>query len=281
MSLIKVYSGHVEVKYEVINFPCGELQVRFTEYPTDLSSITMIASITDSDGIMQLMQLKACFDPSVRVVLMLSYLPYARQDRVCNKGECNSLKVFATLINSLGFAAVTLVDPHSTVAEPLFDNARSMSKEFIFDNFTELSNSLSSYDILIAPDYGASKEVQELAKKYELGFVQGYKERDPKTGQLTGFGIHGDVTGKNVLVVDDICDGGGTFVGLRDVLWSEGANQISLYVTHGCFTKGVSLITDQFDEVFTTNSFMQVDESTDKFGDINIKEECISILEVI
>jgi ribose-phosphate pyrophosphokinase len=84
------------------------------------------------------------------------------------------------------------------------------------------------------------------------------KKRDPLTGHLSGFEIKNynpnpNADGQDLLIVDDICDGGGTFVGLAKELRKAGAKKVYLYVTHGIFSKGLPL--EGIDRVFTTDSY--------------------------
>jgi ribose-phosphate pyrophosphokinase len=88
-----------------------------------------------------------------------------------------------------------------------------------------------------------------------LEVIQGMKKRDLKTGELTGFDFYGEVRGKDLLIVDDICDGGGTFIGLAGKLRYEGAKSISLYVSHGIFSRGIEILFDcGIEMVYTTDS---------------------------
>jgi ribose-phosphate pyrophosphokinase len=81
------------------------------------------------------------------------------------------------------------------------------------------------------------------------------KHRDVKTGQLSGFKVQSDdMQGRDCLIVDDICDGGGTFLGLAEALKAKGAGRLYLAISHGIFSKGVEPLTTVFDHIFTTDS---------------------------
>ena len=116
---------------------------------------------------------------------------------------------------------------------------------------------LANIDAFVAPDAGAAKEVQQLAILMNKEFIQGHKTRDTRTGALSGFGYSGSVEGKNLLIIDDICDGGGTFIGLAEALRAtETPEDISLYVTHGMFTKGYDGLLKCFSTIYTTNTYI-------------------------
>ena len=80
------------------------------------------------------------------------------------------------------------------------------------------------------------------------------KNRDVKTGKLTGFSVYtDDLNGKDCLIVDDICDGGGTFIGLAEKLKNKNSGKLYLAVSHGIFSNGFTNL-DCFERIFTTDS---------------------------
>lgn len=236
----------------IMKFPGGEIGVtvdsQYCFAPVDIT-----AHMQSSDDIMTLILLVDAIrreNPVAEINLFMPYVPYARQDRVCNRGESLSITVFANLINSLKLDRVTILDPHSAVTAALFHRLWVIEQ-------TEIFSKLRSHwgDIwVVAPDLGASKKAEQFAQYVgAAGVVQCTKVRNLKTGKLSGFSCLGDVTEKNLFIIDDICDGGGTFVGVREVL--SGAARVELAVTHGIFSKGVSAVETHFDAVYTTNSF--------------------------
>ncbi len=84
------------------------------------------------------------------------------------------------------------------------------------------------------------------------------KERDVKTGALTNFKTAAnDLSNQTCFIVDDICDGGGTFAGTAKMLMEEGAAKVVLIVTHGIFSKGSEI--EFVDEIYTTDSYRTVE----------------------
>lgn len=202
------------------------------------------AQITSSEDVMKLLLVTdALRRLGCRIIhLELLYVPYARQDRVCNEGEAHSLKVFAGLINNLKFEQVTVFDPHSDVTEALFDNVKIIKNHFFVEKALEnlnMQHYKQGFFYLVSPDAGASKKIQELAKylmetnKFRFEIIQCGKVRDTATGKLTGFSV--DATNLNntpCIIVDDICARGGTFLGLAQKLVDKNAGNISLVVSH-------------------------------------------------
>ena len=122
---------------------------------------------------------------------------------------------------------------------------------------------------LVSPDKGAFSKVKALATTLGgIPFIKADKVRDPETGDLSGFSYEGSVQGLDLLIVDDICDGGGTFVGLAKILKEGGAKSISLYVSHGIFSKGLKVLDGAIDAVYTTDSLIREEGFKDGYTGI-------------
>lgn len=190
--------------------------------------------------------------------LVIPYFPGARQDRLMVTGEPLSVKVYAEIINSLKFDTVTIYDPHSDVAPALIDNVKVVNNhDFIRQVLGDIGKDVK----LVAPDSGALKKIYKLSEYLGgMGVVECTKSRDVVTGKLSGFRVQGgDLEGADCLIVDDICDGGGTFAGIASALKSKGAGRLYLAVSHGIFSKGFDVFTEHFATVYTTNAFRDVD----------------------
>ncbi len=257
--MILTYNNTVIVKPDVMVFNGGELNVTLPKVKCPLvHSVRIDVGIKNAEDIMCLL---LCVDALRRkyqqadISLYMPYIPYARQDRVCNNGESLSIKVFADLINNCNFTEVIVLDPHSDVAPAILNNCRIIDTNDILKRRIWVHE----FDALIAPDFGATKKLEKNASEFNLPLYQGFKKRDLKTGALSGFGVHGDITHDKVLIVDDICDGGGTFLGLaKEIRKKNPSVFIGLYVTHGIFSKTSKFLLDNgIDEIYTTDSFEQ------------------------
>lgn len=134
----------------------------------------------------------------------------------------------------------------------------------VIDNHTfieQIIQQLSDDLLLISPDGGALKKIYKVAaylQNYEV--IECSKSRNVKTGQLTGFKVYADdLQGKDCLIVDDICDGGGTFLGLAKELKAKNAGNLYLAVSHGIFSKGFDELEKYFTKIFTTDSFKTIE----------------------
>ena len=190
-------------------------------------------------------------------VLELPWLPYARQDRNMQPGDSFALKVFARFLNQLGFDRVVVLDPHSDVPAGVVERMVTIPQHRCVIHSLSLMEKLQQGMMLVAPDAGALKKIYAVAQQTKVRdlAILG-KHRDLASGALSGFELlKGDVSGRDVLIADDLCDAGGTFIGSAAVLREAGARSVSLYVTHGLFSKGVEhLLTQGIDHIWTTTS---------------------------
>lgn len=190
--------------------------------------------------------------------LELPWLPWARQDRHMVAGDSFALKVFARQLNALEFDKVIVLDPHSDAAAAAIDNMVAVAQQACLLQSRTLREAIGAGRfMLVAPDAGALKKIDAVVKAAgAMEYAILSKVRDVASGALTGFSLlAGDVEGKDVLIVDDLCDAGGTFIGSAQVLREAGARSVSLYVTHGIFSKGIEhLLNNGVDAVYTTTS---------------------------
>ncbi|MEN2401365.1 ribose-phosphate diphosphokinase [Flavobacterium sp. MC2016-06] len=192
------------------------------------------------------------------ISLFIPYFPAARQDRVMIKGEPLSVKVYADIINGMNLEKVFVFDAHSEVTPALVNNCEVIPNHtFIQTVIKNIGNDVK----LISPDGGALKKIYKVSEFLGgVEVVECSKSRDVKTGKLSGFKVYNDdLQGTDCLIVDDICDGGGTFVGLAEELKNKNAGKLYLAVSHGIFNKGFEVL-DCFEKIYTTNSFKNFDD---------------------
>lgn len=191
------------------------------------------------------------------IVLDMPYIPNARQDRVKAEEDVFTLKYFAQSINSLHFDRVRVLDAHSNVSLALLDRVEHRSpKPFIEEAIRKVKEAEGREPVLFYPDEGAGKRYGAMiAGPYCFGI----KKRDWATGEIQGLDVAGDTSmlqGSVVLIVDDICSFGGTFLHSAKKLKELGGEHIYLYVSH-CeenIVKGELLKGDLIERVYTTDS---------------------------
>jgi ribose-phosphate pyrophosphokinase len=254
-----------KISYSKFKFPAGEINIRIESTVSD--DVTIVHRVTSSDHIMEILIAKDALDRlgCSNVNLFIPYLPYARQDRVCNEGESLSIAMFAKLINNAGFKKVSVLDAHSDVGPALINNCVNLSyHSYVFNALSKINHSNNLYTIndivIVSPDSGANKKINKLNNNLNLEIVRCDKVRNVNTGDLSNFQVLGKDLDKSkpYLIVDDICDGGRTFIGLSKALKEKGAENIYLYVTHGIFSNGFEELKESFNHIFTTNSYKNI-----------------------
>lgn len=242
-------------------FPGGEVHLKINQFHR---SVEVKANLRDSDDIMELLLVSNALknDGCSINKLIIPYIPYARQDRICNTGEPFSIKVMTDLINGIKAERVEGWDVHSDVTNALIDNFTSIPQYFFTSRSIELERILKDKSISIcSPDAGALKKIHKLQEVYNIKndrLIVASKERNVQTGDILSTSVDCTVCHKNVIILDDICDGGRTFIEIAKVLKNWGTEKVYLYVTHGIFSKGMEVFDGLIDHVYTTDSFCTI-----------------------
>jgi len=256
---------------ETFNFLGGEVHVKlhdkrvepFTHVFTRV--ITIYARANNSDDIMRILLTNDALKRMgyEKIDLFIPYMPYARQDRVMVDGEPFSLKVFANMINSCGFNRVFVFDAHSDMVGGLIDNIHLITNsKFVELCIKEICLETGSVPVWACPDSGAYKKVFKLADAvgYKGEIILCNKARDLSTGKIASFTVDkNDLGGNNIIVNDDICSKGGTFMGLAKELKKRNAGKIYLIVSHYEGSADVRTLNDSgIERVYTTPSIGKV-----------------------
>jgi ribose-phosphate pyrophosphokinase len=251
--------GSFDLGIKVWKFPCGEVGVKAAAVRDRVLTGEHVRVELDWEGNDDIMALAQLVDIVKNAgakswSLKIPYFPYSRQDRRCSPGEAHALKVFCMFLNSLGFSEVRTLDAHSYVLEALVDNLSALPQE-------ECACFLPVHEVLVAPDAGAEKKIYKHAQVTCLN-----EEDSPKVlcaskfraqdGSITGVYLQADesdIKDKLVCVVDDLCDGGATFLSVGGAVRALGPATLNLYVTHGMFTKGYDALFSVFDNIYVRN----------------------------
>lgn len=190
-----------------------------------------------------------------RRLLHVPFLPYGRQDKDVSNEATFNFHVFSRLLRAIGFDEVVTVDAH---------NAKIMAEYFGWYSNLDVTRFHSELidrleiDAVVFPDAGAAERYKDTAKRLKIPAIVLSKQRNPLTGAIEGHAIGAIPTiGENerLLILDDICDGGATFLSVAKLLRQAYlAPVIHLFVTHGIFSKGREILVDAGITVHTTNS---------------------------
>ena len=254
----------IDLQYKLTQFSAGELHPQIQDYALtgNIESISIKPIAYNPTFIVELSllvnALRYEFHMSIPIDLDLTYVPYSRQDRVCAQGDAFGLKVFADQINALNSNLVTIFDAHSDVAPALINNCIHREAK---DLFALNSNFLYNYSHLVSPDAGAYKKVNSIASLIDIPVIPALKTRDAATGRLSNTILvtDGVESPTRLLVIDDICDFGRTFINLGKALRKTFPDTpIDLYVSHGIFSKGIDELKFYYDNIYCHNLFSSV-----------------------
>ena len=225
MKILNINLADESKQYHQFKYSAGEWQVRFDDRPTaDIIRVT--ARILCAEDIVKLALLRNAIGPGY-CELVLPYLPYSRADRQFTSGDCCGLEVFGQLIGAMGFDVVVTLDSHNPDAAKLYvpflvDRSPMPIIHRAIGDFA--ARHKSSAITVLFPDKGAvaryamPNRLECNTGHIDIAVMHCEKKRNQVTGELEGFDIPALPGERPAIIVDDICDGGGTFIGIAEEL---------------------------------------------------------------
>ena len=220
---------------EVKTFADNEVFVRINENVRGADVfVIQSTSYPANDNLMELLiSMDALRRASARrITAVIPYFGYARQDRKTDGRTPISAKLVANLISTAGADRVLTMDLHAGQIQGFFDipTDNMVAGPFILDDIRARYN--GDKLMVVSPDVGGVVRARGLAKRLgcDLAIVD---KRRPEAGTSEVMNIIGDVKGRRCIMVDDICDSGGTLCNAAAALKDAGATDVSAYVTHG------------------------------------------------
>ena len=240
-----IKANNIEIKPTI--FPDGTSQIwQIDKSILESSNIEIEFTFENEAEIFQLLQLNTLLKHGRiphPISLHMPFLPYGRQDKEIGNENTFALNTFAKIINGMRFEKVTTLDAHSKIANELFDNFEDLYPSHQIEYAVRTSNT----NAIAYPDKGACDRYGIVSN-----LIVGNKVRNQLTGYIEEYKIEGDCKDKDILMIDDICDGGMTFRLMARELYKHGAKSVSLYVTHGIFSKGLKCLHgDGIQRIFT------------------------------
>lgn len=260
--------------YKTFRYPAGEVQIRLTQLGVKRMQAAeytelILHAVPD---VMRLAQLADAMS-AVKVVkqrsLFLQYMPFARADRRFTEGDGFGLDIFLRHLALMDFTEIWTFDIHNESVTNVLAQKYGLKIANLkptvgagidqilpcLRRMRETSGIKISEMALVSPDMGARMRYD--LDQYKLPVILSGKKRDPESGALRGFEIADGISNPDIkaaLIVDDICDGGGTFIGLADEIKKTNPSlKLGLYVSHGIFSKGLAPLKAKFDWVFTSD----------------------------
>jgi ribose-phosphate pyrophosphokinase len=194
-----------------------------------------------------------------RVTAVMPYFGYARSDKKDRPRVPIAAKMVANLITTAGADRILTMDLHASQIQGFFDIPvdHLYAAPIVVDYFRE--NPIEDL-IVVAPDTGGAERARAYAKRLDAGLALCDKRRE-RANEADIMNIVGDVRGKNCLIVDDLCDTGGTICKVAKALHEAGANEIFACFTHAVLSgKAIENITSShLKKVIVTNTIPIVD----------------------
>ena len=198
-----------------------------------------------------------------RITAVIPYFGYARQDRKTDGRTPISAKLVANLISTAGADRVLTVDLHAGQIQGFFD----IPTDNLFGGPVMVDDIKERYGkekiIVVSPDVGGVVRARSLAKRLDDADLAIVDKRRPEAGKSEVMNIIGDVSGARCIMLDDMCDSGGTLANAAAALKEHGASSVSAYVTHGVLSgAAVSRIENSvLDELVMTDTIQPSEEA--------------------
>lgn len=278
LELNLVYENHSDIKYKISKFPDGQQDITISKLgvitPVKVIDEVVIKSRFNSFKDLELIICATKALRNLRVNKIHLFIPYilgARSDRQFSDSGTSYLRdVVAPILNAQNYETVTCVDAHSDVASACINNLIDLKNVNIFKSLLKIDTVTKDYDfILVSPDAGAMKKVYNLVEKieYKKEIVIASKHRDITTGKIVSTNVPITEDGESTdhyVIVDDICDGGRTFIEIAKVIKEKRPNaKVSLVVTHGIFSGGYYELSKHIDHLYCTNSVKDTEVGQD------------------
>ena len=241
-----VHKENSTIDYEVITFPDGQIHFKMNNTINHKYLVTVKCRIRNGNELFLLLQVLDVLNRhGMKPVVHIYYLLAARMDRVMSFGEPFTAKIVLDLLDKYE-ADYTFYEPH---CEDL------ILSELHFHYVNIVRGTYSDYyrPFRCYPDEGAASRCGERSEALVCE-----KERDIATGSLSGFRIKNPEVfnqEESIEVVDDLCDGGGTFCGIIKELRKLNPSKVILQVTHAIQKQGIEKVAALYDEVYITNSY--------------------------
>ncbi len=247
MSTVKIFSGSgsEEVAKKIANefgkplgkgklgkFSDGELSFRYTETVRGSDVYIVQSTVNGSDNLIELfLMIDAAKRASAKHVnVVIPYYGYARQDRKDKPRIAVSAKLIANLLTASGASRVVSCDLHAGQIQGFFDIPLDhLNGSSVFVPYVKKLN-LENV-IFASPDAGGTERVRDYAKYFDCEFVICDKTRE-KANEVKSVEVIGEVKNKDVIIVDDLIDTGGTIAMASNVIMDKGAKSVRAIITH-------------------------------------------------
>ena len=213
-------------------FSDGEFQPSFEETVRGQDVFIMQSTMPPTENIFELLLLiDAAKRASARkIIAVIPYFGFARQDRKDKPRVAIGAKLIANMLVAAGVDRVMTMDLHADQIQGFFEVP--VDHLYASTLFLKEINKLNNDNLVIAaPDVGGAKRANSYAKNLNCGLALCHKNRK-RANEIAEMTVIGDVVGKDVIIIDDMCDTAGTLTTAADLLMEKGALSVRAFCTH-------------------------------------------------
>ena len=237
------------IDYSISKFPDGEVQITLGEF-SHKEEILILCRITSAEELFILMQVCDILRRhGMRFTIHIFYLMSMRMDRVMDFNRPLSLSIVCKILDDLGATEIGIYCPHSIEYKKFFRYTD------VFEILSKININWDNYQLLY-PDKGSRDRYN---KPFIFGQrIFGKKSRDLTTGKIISIELENpeNLNGNPLLIRDDLCDGGGTFIGLAEAVRKINPNlELNIVVDHMVNPKGIENLSKTFNHIWFTNSY--------------------------
>ncbi len=217
---------------KVTEFSDGEFQPSFEETVRGQDVFIVQSTMPPTENLFEmLLMVDAAKRASARkIIAVIPYFGFARQDRKDKPRVAIGAKLIANMLMAAGVDRVMTMDLHADQIQGFFE----VPVDHLFAS-TLFFNEMKALDngnlIMAAPDAGGAKRANAYAKKLDTGLAICHKHRK-KANEVAEMTVIGDVAGKDVILIDDMCDTAGTLTKAAELFMEKGANSVRAFCTH-------------------------------------------------
>jgi ribose-phosphate pyrophosphokinase len=216
----------------VSKFSDGEIQPSFEETVRGSDVFLIQSTFAPADNLLELLMLiDAAKRASARnIVAVMPYFGYARQDRKDKPRVSIGSKLVANLLTAAGVTRIMTMDLHADQIQGFFE----VPVDHLYSSsiFIPYLKGLNLPNLAIAtPDTGGTKRANAYATFLNAEMAICYKQRK-KANEISNMTVIGDVQGKDIVLVDDMCDTAGTLTKAAELMKENGANSVRAVCTH-------------------------------------------------
>ena len=233
-------------RMNIEHFADGEFAVSYEESIRGRDVFLVQSTFPSADNLMELLlMIDAAKRASAHyITAVIPYFGWARQDRKDKPRVSIGAKLIADLLSKAGITRLITMDLHADQIQGFFDvPVDHLYGSSVFIEHIRKNMSLENL-VVATPDVGGTKRANSYAKHLGVPMVICHKSR-PKANEIAEMRIIGDVSGKDVLLVDDIVDTAGTITKAADLMMSNGARSVSAIASHAVMSDPASMRVDQ------------------------------------